>query len=316
MPSRGSRSETGKRNFQRRPAGRRFSLGYNSTVNYRLIALDLDGTLLQPDQNIHPRALAAIAKAQAQGVLIVPCTGRSWRESVGALSPLANLHAGVFCTGAVLADMASGKTLERRNLPPAVSRHILTALHQETDAVLAFTDADATGHEYFVTGKGKLTDNTRAWFRQTNIRHVERETLADHELGPILRISMVTDEKNAFRWGAFFEAEHAEHVEVHAFEAMRRSAPEEPVYLFELFAKEVSKWDGLVRLAKRHGIAQEEIAVIGDEINDLPMLRHAACSVVMANGVPAAKEAARYETLANTEGGVGYAIEKMLEGAW
>lgn len=292
------------------------SNAYNPRVKYRLIAIDLDGTLLQPDQNIHPRALAAIAAAQAMGVMVVPCTGRSWRESVGALRPLAGIREGVFCTGAVLADMPSGRTLERRNLPPAISRRILAALHHERDAVLAFTDADATGHEYFVTGKGKLTDNTRAWFRQTDIRHVERETLEDHELDPILRISMVTDEANAFRWGNFFEAEHAEHVEVHAFEAMRRSAPEEPVYLFELFAKEVSKWDGLKRLAGRHGIAHHEIAVIGDEINDLPMLRHATCSVAMANGVPAAKKAAKRETLANTEGGVGYAIERMLAGEW
>lgn len=285
-------------------------------MKYRLIALDLDGTLLAPDQSIHPRTLSAIAKAQAKGVIIVPCTGRSWRESVGALAPLNHLQTGIFCTGAVLADMPSGKTLERRHLPPAISRHILTALHHEADAILAFTDADATGHEYFVTGKGRLTDNTRAWFKQTNIRHVERETLADHELDPILRISMVTHEANAFRWGKFFEAEHAEHVEVHAFEAMRRNAPTEPVYLFELFAKEVSKWDGLQRLAKRHGIEAHEIAAIGDEVNDLPMLKNAACSVVMANGVAAAKAAAKHETFANTEGGVGHAIEQMLAGVW
>lgn len=291
-------------------------MGYNPEVKYRIIAIDLDGTLLQPDQSIHPRALAAISAAQARGVMIAPCTGRSWRESVGALAPLPGIREGVFCTGAVLADMQSGRTLERRSLPPHISRRILAALHHEADAVLAFTDADATGHEYFVTGKGRLTDNTRAWFRQTNIRHVARETLEDHELGPILRISMVTGEKNAFRWGRFFEAEHAEHVEVHAFEAMRRNAPAEPVYLFELFAKEVSKWDGITRLAKRHGIAPHEIAVIGDEINDLPMLKNAACSVAMANAVPAAKEAAKYETLANDEGGVGHAIERMLEGAW
>lgn len=285
-------------------------------MKYRLIAIDLDGTLLQPDQSIHPRALAAIGEAQKQGVKVVPCTGRSWRESIGALAPVGGLHDGVFCTGAVLAEMATGRTLERRNLPPKITRRILDALHGERDAILAFTDAEATGHEYFVTGQGKLTTNTRFWFERTGMRHVARERLADHELEPVLRISMVTDEENAFRWGAFFEAEHAEHVEVHAFEAMRRSAPTEPVYLFELFAKEVSKWDGLRRLAKRHGIRQEEIAVIGDEVNDLPMLKHAACSVAMANAVPAAKKAARHHTLSNAEGGVGHAIEMMLAGTW
>lgn len=285
-------------------------------VKHRLIAIDLDGTLLKADQTIHPRTLAAIADAQKRGVIVVPCTGRSWRESVGALAPVAGLPCGVFCTGAVLADMPTGKTLEKRNLPPAISRRILDSLHGERDAILAFTDADATGHEYFVTGLGKLTTNTAAWFKQTGMRHVAKERLQDEDLRHVLRLSMVTDETTAFRWGRAFEAEHAEHVEVHAFEAMRRNDPTEPVYLFELFAKQVSKWDGLKRLAARHGVEPHEIAAIGDEVNDLPMLRHATCSVAMANAVPAAKEAARFETLSNEEGGVGFAIEQMLSGKW
>lgn len=285
-------------------------------MKHRLIAIDLDGTLLKADQTIHPRALAAIGEAQKRGVTVVPCTGRSWRESVGALAPVSGLSGGVFCTGAVLADMPTGRTLEKRNLPTKIARHILDALHGEDDAVLAFTDADATGHEYFVTGKGKLTTNTAFWFKQTGMRHVAKERLHDDDLRHVLRLSMVTNEENAFRWGRRFEAEHAEHVEVHAFEAMRRNNPTEPVYLFELFAKSVSKWDGLKRLAARHGIGPHEIAAIGDEVNDLPMLRHAACSVAMANAVPAAKEAARHHTLSNEEGGVGHAIEQMLSGKW
>ena len=102
----------------------------------------------------------------------------------------------------------------------------------------------------------------------------------------------------------------------HSFEAVQMPPPAESVHILEVFAAGVDKWRGLSWVAQSHGIAPDEIACIGDEINDVQMLRAAGCGIAMGNGIEAAKKAARYVTKDNRNDGVAFAIEQLLSGKW
>ena len=78
----------------------------------------------------------------------------------------------------------------------------------------------------------------------------------------------------------------------------------------EICGKTANKGDGLTNLCKLLNIKPEEVIVFGDNFNDLEMLQFAGTSVVMENGEEEIKNIADFVTLPNTEGGVGYAIEK------
>ena len=91
---------------------------------------------------------------------------------------------------------------------------------------------------------------------------------------------------------------------------------DERLHILEVFASQTDKWRGMVAVAARHGIGPEEIAVIGDEVNDLPMMLNASCAVAMQNAAEPVRAAATHVTLSNRESGVAHAIDMLLTETW
>jgi len=285
-----------------------------------LLAIDLDGTLLDPRGRISESNLRAIHRAHEAGVIVVPCTGRSWIESrrILKLWPRHDPpHAGVFVTGAAVTDIDTGRSLDVAVIEPRLVRRLVEHLYDLPEAVLIFRDANETGHDYLVTGRGELTDNTRWWFQSQGARvHTERrlsDALCHHVLhvGVVACYDRVTELTRQLR-SSFGEDE----ILLHYFAAVQNPDPQRVIYILEIFAAGVDKWRGLLWLAHQHGIETDRIAVIGDEINDLAMIENAACGIAMANAVDPVRFAADHVTLDNASDGAAHAIEQMLLGNW
>src|SRR6185369_7999311 len=127
-------------------------------MHYRMLGIDLDGTLLGPGGKLAERDAAAVAEAQAAGVLVVPCTGRGWREARAGLSCMRGDDPGVFACGAVINHIASGRSLELAVIEPQLAMEVVDLIKDAPDAVLVFRDATVVGHDYLVTGDGTLGD--------------------------------------------------------------------------------------------------------------------------------------------------------------
>jgi len=109
-------------------------------------------------------------------------------------------------------------------------------------------------------------------------------------------------------FGATLELQH--------FQAVQGPGAAQSVHILEVFASGVHKWRGLAWLARRHGIEADEIAAIGDEINDLALLEQVGCPIAMANAVEPVLRVGRHVTRSCDEDGVAYAIDKILDGEW
>ena len=107
-----------------------------------------------------------------------------------------------------------------------------------------------------------------------------------------------------------------EKVLVQSFEAITNADPDQEVHILEVFAAGVDKWRGIDWVAYQHGIEPGQIVAIGDQINDLAMLKSAGCSIAMGNAVEAVKEVAGHVTLDCDEHGVAHAIRMLLDGRW
>src|SRR5690606_34357223 len=153
--------------------------------------VDLDGTLLDTRGRLSAGNLAALRRAQDAGMLVVPCTGRAWRESHRALAEAAHLGLGVFVTGAAISEMPTGRSLDVSGIEPELAMQIVELLHDFPEAVLVFRDAQHAGHDYLVTGRGKLTGNTQWWFDYTRSTVHYQQALCADDLKHTLRVGMI-----------------------------------------------------------------------------------------------------------------------------
>jgi len=284
-------------------------------MKYRLIALDLDGTLLGPDHRISPENLDAIAAAQDAGALIVPCTGRAWRES-SVLDQVPGLSRGVFNTGAVVVEMDSGRAVDLAEFEPNLALEIVEFLRSLPEAVLVFQEYSRAGRDFLVTGDGEVTANTQRWFEMNNLRVEENRNPTADDLRHSLRVGVVASGRTAFDVEQRVIERFGDRVSLHCFAGVPTAKKEDEVFILEVFALGVNKWRGLAWLADQHGIAVDQTAAIGDEINDLAMLENAGLGIAMANAVDQARDAADRQTLSNAEHGVAHAIRQMLSGKW
>ncbi|MFK7789796.1 MAG: HAD-IIB family hydrolase [Phycisphaeraceae bacterium] len=285
-------------------------------MRYRLIAIDLDGTLLCPEGEVSEQNRAALHTAHEAGVLVVPCTGRGYGEARHAIASVPDGEFGVFNTGAMVTALADGATHHRDAFDAETAGSVVELLSEGDEAVLLYTDPDATGYEYVVTGKGELTTNTKWWFEHNGLRWMQQRDVGERLLKHVVRAGAIAVRSRADAIGELVEAKLPGKTTFHAFEAVQEPGFDEPMFILECFKHGVSKWTGIQVIAQQHGIKPSEIAVIGDQINDIPMFQQAGCAVAMGNAIDAIKETAHYHTLTNDQHGVAHAIQKMLDGDW
>jgi HAD superfamily hydrolase (TIGR01484 family) len=285
-------------------------------MKYRMLGVDLDGTLLDSYGKVSAQNLHALRRAQDAGLLVVPCTGRAWRESHRALAEAAHLELGVFVTGAAISEMPTGHPLDTATMDTSLAWRIVQVLQELPEAVLIFRDAHRAGHDYLVTGRGKLSANTRWWFDHTRSMVHHQPTICEDDLLHTLRVGMVAGNDRMARVLPQLRELCGDQIVSHAFAGINLPDQDEQLYVLEVFARGVDKWRGLQWIARQHNIADDEIAVIGDGVNDLSMFATSSCAIAMGNAIEPVRHAARYITLTNDEHGVAHAIDMLLTEKW
>jgi Cof subfamily protein (haloacid dehalogenase superfamily) len=282
----------------------------------RLVAVDMDGTLLCPAGKVTPRTKAAVRKAVDAGIRICFATGRSWRESHSILEAVDHYDAAVFVTGAMVVDTKAKKTIHRKLMGRELSREVSHFFQERGQTVLALQDTagEASGSEqvdvdYLVTETGTLDEATRRWIEltKTNLRRSsELANAAAHE--HTVRISIVASPEQVNRCLGELNEAFKDRVACHEL-----LIPSTRTYVLEVFDPMVNKWHGVRQVAARHGIEDSEIAAVGDDTNDVPMLRAAALGVAMGNARKPAIEAAQRVIGHNNKDGLAEFLEELIE---
>ena len=260
----------------------------------KLIAIDMDGTLLLPDHTISPAVKAAIVAARERGVNVVLTTGRPY---AGVHSYLKELHMeqpGDYCityNGALVQKAGDGSTVAQ------------TALSYDDYRFLEQLSREVGSHFHALDRNTLYTANRDISYYTVHESYVvfcEAEKM-DPEI-QLLKVMMIDEPAILDQAIARIPAEVKEKYTV------LKSAP----YFLEILDKRVNKGTGVKSLADALGIKPEEIMAIGDQENDIAMIEFAGVGVAMDNAIPAVKEAANFITKSNLEDGVAFAIEKYV----
>jgi hydroxymethylpyrimidine pyrophosphatase-like HAD family hydrolase len=278
-------------------------------TEYALLAVDLDGTLLDSQHKLPAENRAALHRAHQAGLRVVLCTGRSFPETRPVIAEIGlDLDATVTVFGAVLTDVRTGRTLERVHIPLAVAYEFTDWLVQRGFAVLWLTDADECGFDGYVIDGPRRHPAVDRWVQQSpcQVRCVDN---LSGDVFPPVRISIIDEAATLAQVSAALSRDFAGRL---TYNLLR--APAYDLNILEAFAPRVNKWYGIQRLCRRWGIPPARTAAIGDDINDLDMVRCAGLGIAMANAHPAVKAAAGRHTLHHDAGGVAAAVAELLDG--
>ena len=263
---------------------------------YRLIAIDLDGTLLTPapHKSITPHTHDVLCKAVEMGITIVIATGQTLQvlRQVCANLPLTTPQ--IIENGAVVANFADGRILYEQPFPQEYILPVLETLHS-----FGFYRAYHTLDCVYVDSD---TPRARTWYRPPIAPPIEMADIASLYPLPCIKIVGVGDAETLRE--KRFKLEH--------IFAGKLYVTQSSFDLIEFLHPAVSKGNALQVIAANLGIAPEDVVAIGDNHNDIGMLRFAGLGVAMGNAHDEVKAAADYVTLSNAEEGVAAVIEKLV----
>lgn len=268
----------------------------------RLLATDLDGTLLRSDGTVSDRTRAALRAASDAGLLVAFVTGRPPRWLDEVIETTGHLGVAVGANGAVLYDMATESLLQAHYLEP-------DALAEVTESLRGAFPEVQFAAEYgdrFAAEPGYVHD----W--EINPRTDRRgKAMPPPQVGPLAQVIS----RPAVKLLAKDRGADADEFLTNAESLIGTKASlthSSSFGLLEIAAFGVTKASGLAELAAGHGIGAAEVVAIGDMPNDVPMLRWAGRSYAVANAHPAVREAADEVVASNDEDAVAALIESLL----
>jgi hypothetical protein len=271
-------------------------------TSIRLLALDIDGTILLPDGSLSQRVKRAIGEAQARGIVVALATARRWAGTQALAEELGLTGALILYDGALICDAVSGEASLRRTLDPAQAQAAAQMMGAYELQVIA-QYRDAQGERLLVSADPPHPQWTRSYLerfaRQTT--YFGLDDLA--ALAPqMLRLCA---------FGQFDPLRVA-------FDALGESPLGRqimPMGSYDgaeltVFAPEASKGEGMRWLAQRLDIPLAQTMAMGDGVNDISMLQAAGLGVAMGNAAPEVRLAANVVTADNAEDGAALAIER------
>jgi Cof subfamily protein (haloacid dehalogenase superfamily) len=275
----------------------------------RLLAVDLDGTLLNPQFQISPADRNALAHAHGSGVEVVVATGRRHTFALPIVEML-GIDVWMITSNGAITRHIHGQTFHRDMMPAATCRRLCQAMQEfRGNTVLTF-DKEERG-ALVLEHMNDLEASIQRWLEK-NLRYIEfvvpvQDALVTDPIqamfcGPIARMQQAL--------AALADSGLGDEITV-----LRTEYPARDLSIVDVLNQGCSKGHALARWAAHRGVPHEQIMAIGDNYNDVEMLECAGYPFIMGNASEELKSRGWAVTLGNDQCGVAAAVEQVLSGA-
>ncbi len=286
---------------------------------YRILALDVDGTLLDPDGMLRPRTTNAVARASQAGIRVILCTGRRYRRARPIARQL-GLDAPLVCnSGSIIKDPVDHRTIWRADFDDELAAAVLAVFLRENQQPVVFTDHHPdrsdfviaefpTGQPYFddyVAQNREYADINPA-IRCGDLRELDHDG-DGHGSGALFHVCAINGRSE------MLALERAMHEQIG--DRIQTFVQRSPRYLgtmCEILRRDASKWSAILHLAGLWEVKPSEICAVGDDVNDIPMLRSAGLGVAMGHASPEVLEVADLVTGNHDQDGVATLVDDVL----
>jgi Cof subfamily protein (haloacid dehalogenase superfamily) len=277
-----------------------------ATPPIRLLAIDIDGTLLNPQFVISDHDMAAVRRAHQEGVEVMLVTGRRHTFAL-PIAQQFGFDLWLSSSNGAITRSLAGETFHRDLLPQVVCRELCGNMKAfRGNTVLTF-DTEAKG-AIVLESMDELTSSIQRWLEK-NLQYIDFVIPIEDSLttdpvqamfcGPIARMHQVLEAVGA--------STLASKVTV-----LRTEYPVRDLSIVDVLNQGCSKGHALERWARHRGIPRDQVMAIGDNYNDIEMLAFAGVPFIMGNASPELQGRGWKATLSNDQNGVAAAIEQVL----
>ena len=266
----------------------------------KLIALDMDGTMLNGDSSLTRRTKEALRAAQGSGIRVVAATGRMYPSAMIHIRDIGIESTSIFYNGALIRDPVSGETIYEKNLGRELTKEILDFFRKRGwyvqiysgDRLLVKDRSDERCKYYEnICGLKAVGLGDGFWecgLDSAKLRGISFDVPEIERMCAKVRQGFGERIYQATSWGAFIEMVHPT----------------------------VNKAKALKRVSEYYGIDREDVMAIGDGVNDIEMISWAGTGVAMGNARDNVKAAADIVAPPNTEDGAAQIVEQIVAELW
>lgn len=267
-------------------------------MNYKMIVLDLDGTLTNRDKVVTDHTKEVLFEAQKRGKIVVLASGRPTYGVVPLAEELELEKYGGYIlsfNGGIIMDCRTKEVVFQKKLPVEVNAKIVELAHKERVTLMAYQD------EYIITND-KDFEYVQLESRISHMKIKQVDDMAAYLNFVVPKMIMTDDGDYLATVEGRVKAALGKNLSVYRSEE----------FFLEILPKGIDKAQSLEHLLSSIGVTREEIIACGDGYNDLTMIQYAGLGVAMGNGVLPVRKAADYITLSNNEDGVAHVVEKFM----
>ena len=275
---------------------------------FRLLAVDVDGTLLNSHDRLSPATCQAVRRAIGAGIRVVLATGRRYGRVLHLVEPLGVDVPLITASGALIKHPADHRTLFRAEFSPSLLRDVLDVVAECGHDALLYADTHSEGFEFYYPRR-RASSPELAEFLALN-RGLGRwcpQLTTDPPEGVFALFAMAARQpmlQLQQRLEAAFPGALYTHV---------LRSPLYRGYMCEVAPAGVDKWSALCRLAQHWRIEPAAICAVGDDVNDIPMLRGAGLGVAMQNAPEQVKAVADRVAPSNDHDGLAHVVAWLLD---
>ena len=263
-------------------------------MKYKLLALDVDGTLLGADHTVSAETARAVRLAEAAGLDVCLATGRSYIETLPtwrALGLRGPFQSMVLIGGALVSEADTGRTLYHKPIARAVAVEFADALGEAGYSAMAIVDSWRHGVDYYLAECGDVHSAQREWFSKMNVTVRTVGRLGDvPDLPAPLRVSAVVPPDQAPELAARLKRRFDGMLNIHPI-----TAPNYNVTIVEALSAGADKFVALRYVGQAMRIGPSQIVAVGDDVNDITMVRGAGLGAAMPEATEPLREAADYQ---------------------
>jgi 5-amino-6-(5-phospho-D-ribitylamino)uracil phosphatase len=275
---------------------------------YRLLAIDIDGTLVNSRDQLTPATAAALARAGKAGIHVVLATGRRYSHALPLVQQLGIDVPLVTASGALVKDPIDHRTLFQARFDPQVLHDAVATIDRCGFDTVVCADTFCEGFDFYHACRKARTPQLVEYLTRNAARGRLWPQMLEAPPPGVFALFTVGTQQQMDGLEAALRRELPDKLHVHVLHPPNYSG-----FFTEITPAGVTKWSAIQRLAQSWGIADAEICAVGDDVNDVPMIHGAGLGVAMGNAQPAVKAAANRIAPRHDDDGLVEVVKWLLE---